>query len=95
LDAQLRLRLQIEIKRITRKLNKTTLFVTHDLDEAVALADRCAIFSARPGTIKRIVDIPLPKDRDLLRLRHDRDYVALTAQLWDEMAATITEKEER
>ena len=66
------------------------MFVTHDLDEAVALADRCAIFSARPGTIKRVVEIPLPRERDLLRLRHDPQYVALTAQLWDEMAPAIT-----
>ena len=90
LDAQLRLRLQIEIRRIAQQLNKTVMFVTHDLDEAVALADRCAIFSARPGTIKRVVDIPLPRERDLLRLRHDHAYVALTAQLWDEMAPAIT-----
>ncbi len=89
LDAQLRLHLQIELRRIARTLNKTTLFVTHDLDEAVALADRCAIFTARPGTIKRVIDIPLPAERNLLRLRHDKDYVALTAQLWDEMAPVI------
>jgi NitT/TauT family transport system ATP-binding protein len=94
LDAQLRLRLQIEIRLIARKLNKTTLFVTHDLDEAVALADRCAIFTARPGTIKRIVNIPLPSDRDLLRLRHDRNYMTLTAELWDEMAPVITGQRE-
>lgn len=89
LDAQLRLRLQIELRRIARTLRKTVLFVTHDLDEAVALADRCAIFTPRPGTIRKVIDIPLPPDRNLLRLRHDKDYVALTAQLWDEMAPVI------
>jgi NitT/TauT family transport system ATP-binding protein len=94
LDAQLRLRLQIEIRHIARKLKKTILFVTHDLDEAVALADRCAIFTARPGTIKNIIDIPLPADRDLLRLRHDRAYMRVTAELWDEMAPAIIGKPE-
>lgn len=93
LDAQLRLKMQIEVRRIARQLNKTILFVTHDLDEAVSLADRCAIFTARPGSIREIIDIPLSRDRDLLRLRHDPTYVALTARLWDEMAPSIHAEE--
>ena len=86
LDAQLRLYMQMELRRIVRALGKTTLFVTHDLDEAVALADRCAIFSPRPGTIKRVFSIPLPADRQISRLRHDPAYMAITASLWDELA---------
>lgn len=93
LDAQLRLKMQIEIRRIATQLNKTILFVTHDLDEAVALADRCAIFTSRPGTIREILEIPLPRDRNLFQLRHDRQYVALTARLWDEMAPSIAAEE--
>ena len=89
LDAQLRLLMQVEIRRLALALNKTVLFVTHDLDEAVALADRCAVFTARPGTIQKIVTVPLPRDRDLLRLRRDRGYMALTAELWDLMAPQI------
>jgi NitT/TauT family transport system ATP-binding protein len=83
LDAQLRLNMQIELLRLSRQLNKTVLFVTHDLDEAAALCDRCVVFSGRPGTIRAVLDSPLPRDRDLLRLRHDGRYVALAAQLWD------------
>jgi NitT/TauT family transport system ATP-binding protein len=94
LDAQLRLRMQIELRRIAQKLNKTILFVTHDLDEAVALADRCAIFSGRPGTIREILPVPLPRDRDLTRLRHDAQFVGLTARLWDEMAPALEAAEE-
>jgi len=89
LDAQLRLRMQIELRRIAQKFNKSILFVTHDLDEAVALADRCVVFSGRPGTIREVIDIPLHRDRDLLRLRHDSGYVEITARLWDEMAPDI------
>ena len=91
LDAQLRLNMQIELLSISRRLGKTILFVTHDLDEAVALADRIAVFSPRPGTIRRIVESPLPRDRDLLRLRHDPNYVSLTAELWDMIAPTLAE----
>ncbi|HYH42487.1 MAG TPA: ABC transporter ATP-binding protein [Burkholderiales bacterium] len=91
LDAQLRLNMQIELLRITRRLSKTVLFVTHDLDEAVALADRIAVFTPRPGTIRKLVDSPLPAGRDLLRLRRDPDFVALTAELWDLIAPTLEE----
>ncbi len=93
LDAQLRLRMQMELRSIVQDLGKTVLFVTHDLDEAVALADRCAIFTRGPGTIKKVLDIPLARDRDLMRLRHDPTYVEMTAKLWDEMAPDIEMQE--
>jgi len=90
LDAQLRLNMQIELLRLSRQLNKTVLFVTHDLDEAAALCDRCVVFSARPGTIRKVLESPLPRERDLLRLRHDRRYVELAAELWDMITPTLT-----
>lgn len=83
LDAQLRLAMQVELLSISRRLGKTILFVTHDLDEAVALGDTIAVFSPRPGTITQVIQSPLPRDRDLARLRHDSDYVGLAAELWD------------
>ncbi len=90
LDAQLRLNMQIELLQLSRRLNKSVLFVTHDLDEAAALGDRCVVFSPRPGTIKTIVKSPLPRERDLLRLRHDQQYVKLAAELWDMITPTLT-----
>lgn len=83
LDAQMRLRMQFELLSISRDLNKTVLFVTHDLDEAVALGDRIAVFSPRPGTIRQIIPSPLGHDRDLMRLRHEPAYASLCAELWD------------
>lgn len=91
LDAQLRLNMQIELLRISRSLDKTILFVTHDLDEAAALSDRIAVFSQRPGTIREIIDNPLSRDRDLLRLRHDSTYASLTAKLWDMITPALAE----
>lgn len=93
LDAQLRLGLQIQLRRLCLRLNKTVIFVTHDLDEAVALADRAVVFTKRPGTVKQVLDIDLPRDRDLMQLRHDRRYVELTAQLWDLLAPSLAEIE--
>jgi len=63
LDAQTRERLQFELLRITQATNKTVLLVTHSIDEAVLVADRIAIMTSRPGTIKSIIDVRLPRDR--------------------------------
>ncbi|MEP9365834.1 ABC transporter ATP-binding protein [Xanthobacter sp. VNH20] len=89
LDAQMRLKMQVELLSISRKLNKTVLFVTHDLDEAVGLGDRIAVFSPRPGTIRRLITSPLGHDRDLLRLRHEPAYASLCAELWDMIVPSI------
>ena len=89
LDAQLRLSLQVELLAIRARLNKTVLFVTHDLDEAVALADRCAVFSGRPGTIVDVIETGLPRERDLLELRFDKRFVELSHRLWEMMTPQL------
>lgn len=95
LDAQLRMGLQLEVLRIVRQLGKTVLFVTHDLDEAIALADRCAVFRGRPGRIAEVIDVTLPADRNPLTLRFDARYTQLTQRLWKlmapDLAATMAE----
>ena len=89
LDAQLRLGLQAELLRLVRELGKTALFVTHDLDEAIALADRCVVFQGRPGRIVEQITVDLPPDRDLLALRLLPRYVELTQRLWRRMAPEL------
>jgi NitT/TauT family transport system ATP-binding protein len=86
LDAQMRLTLQTELLRLCRKLNKTVLFVTHDVDEVIALADRCVVFAGRPGTIDHVIDVPLSGERNLVQLRSDPRYVELCASLWRRLA---------
>lgn len=61
-DAQTRITLQEELSRIAIATKKTILFITHSVDEAAFLADRCFVFSARPGRIKKIVDINIPRE---------------------------------
>ena len=89
LDAQMRLTLQVELKRLCLSLGKTVLFVTHDVDEAISLGDRCIVFGARPGTIERALDVGLPPDRDIKSLRFDPRYTAECAQLWRILAPTM------
>nr|WP_258232560.1 ABC transporter ATP-binding protein [Pseudomonas brassicacearum] len=89
LDAQLRMRMQTELFRLSRRLNKTVIFVTHDLDEAVALGDRCLIFAGRPGTVVKDVPIPLGDERNILQLRKDPRYHQLCGDLWDFMSPSL------
>ena len=63
LDAFTRLRLQEELASIVARTAATTVFVTHDVDEAVFLSDRVAVMSINPGMIKKIVDIDMPRPR--------------------------------
>jgi ABC-type nitrate/sulfonate/bicarbonate transport system ATPase subunit len=63
-DALTRIRLQEELAEIVARTSATVVFVTHDVDEAVFLADRVAVMSIRPGRIKEIVDIDIPRPRD-------------------------------
>jgi NitT/TauT family transport system ATP-binding protein len=68
-DAQTREALQVELLAICKRAEVTALFVTHDIGEAVFLADRVCIFSRRPGRIVREVRVRLPKPRDEVRLK--------------------------
>jgi NitT/TauT family transport system ATP-binding protein len=65
LDAQTREFMQAELLKILARAGKTALFVTHQIDEAIFLADRVAVFSARPARIKEIIAIDLPPQRSL------------------------------
>jgi NitT/TauT family transport system ATP-binding protein len=71
LDAMTKARLQIEVSRISQETGTTVLFVTHDIDEALLLADRVVIMSRRPGRIARILDVPVPRPRDAEFLETD------------------------
>lgn len=64
LDALTRMKLQDDILQICRETKKTIIFVTHDIEEAIYLADRVVIMDANPGQIKAILSIPLGKERD-------------------------------
>jgi len=65
LDSLTRLQMRSEIIRIWQQERKTILFVTHDVDESIQLADRIVVFTPRPGTIRDIVSVDLPHPRDL------------------------------
>ncbi|ALS25811.1 nitrate ABC transporter ATP-binding protein [Paenibacillus sp. 32O-W] len=81
LDALLRQKLQEELVRIWSHEQITFVFVTHDVEEAVYLADRIVVMTPRPGTVKEIVPVNLPRPRN----RTDADFVRLRARLLELM----------
>jgi ABC-type nitrate/sulfonate/bicarbonate transport system ATPase subunit len=70
LDSMTRLTMRSELLRIWQAKKKTILFVTHDVEESVQLADRVVVMSARPAKIQRIVDIDIPRPRDISAPRY-------------------------
>jgi len=94
LDAQTRLQLQDLLLRLWRERQETTLvFITHDLTEAIALADRCVVMSARPGRVREVVDIELPRPRDIFSIHTDPTFRNIYDRVWshlaDEMRVTV------
>ncbi|HEX3468807.1 MAG TPA: ABC transporter ATP-binding protein [Candidatus Elarobacter sp.] len=85
LDAQLRLEMQHELLRLWSGSGKTVVFVTHDLDEAIALGDRVVVLGAR-GRIARDEVIALPRPRDVVAIRRTPEFHAIEARLWEALA---------
>ena len=81
LDEQTRLLMGEWLGEVRAQARKTILFVTHSIQEAIALSDRIAVMTARPGRIKDLVAVPLPYPRDL----NAREAVELRARLWDQI----------
>lgn len=83
LDAQTREVLQAELLRIHAETGKTTLFVTHDLDEAIYLSDRVVVMAAKPGRVEQVIDIPFAHPRpELPELRGDIVFQRIRANIW-------------
>jgi NitT/TauT family transport system ATP-binding protein len=81
LDAQTREIMQTELLSIWQETRKTVVLITHQIDEAVFLADRVLVFSARPGRVRSEVKINLPRPRSL-ELKRQPQFVDLVDQIW-------------
>jgi NitT/TauT family transport system ATP-binding protein len=89
LDAQTRLSLQSMLLSIWETQRSTVLFVTHDLGEAIGLADRVVLMSARPGRIVRVDLVDIPRPRDIFFLHDQPEFRRLYDLIWNELAAQM------
>jgi len=89
LDAQTRKVLQAELVRIWQETRRTFIYVTHALEEAVLLGDRVVLFSARPGRIKEIVPLPLPRPRSITGRREAELLEYLSEQIREEVERSL------
>ena len=87
LDAQTRLQLQDMLLRLWRQRHGTTvIFITHELTEAIALADRVVVMSARPGRVRETVPVDLPRPRDIFTIQTDPAFRAIYDRIWGGLA---------
>ena len=85
LDAQTKLQLQDLLLQLCQGSQRSVVFVTHDLSEAVAVADRVVVMSSRPGRIVADVAVDLPRPRSIRALQKDHRFHELYAQLWQHL----------
>jgi NitT/TauT family transport system ATP-binding protein len=88
LDAQTREIMQTELSSIWQQTRKTVVLITHQIDEAVFLADRVIVFSARPGQVRGEIPVNLPRPR-ALELKRDPAFVALVDEIWKMIEAEV------
>lgn len=89
LDAMMRVELQDLLLKLWRELGLTILFVTHDLDEALYLAQRVILLSASPGTLADTVQVPLAYPRNQVETRSDPVYLELRERLYKAMVEQV------
>jgi NitT/TauT family transport system ATP-binding protein len=87
LDPLTREELAVELQRIHMEQEATTVFVTHSIDEAVLLADRIIVLSPRPGRVREIIEVRIPRPRTLGRTEHLAEVARCSAELHDLLMA--------
>jgi len=94
LDAQTREMMQLELLKIWNRDRKTALFITHDIKEAIYLADRVIVFTKRPGRVKTEVRVDIPRPRSL-RVKRDAKFVEYEDRVWESIQEELTAQPER
>ena len=93
IDAQTRELMQEELLRLWAEWGKTVLFVTHDLDEAVTLADRVAVLTRGPGRVRTVVPVELPRPRWEYDFRGDEKFARVRNQIWQMLREDVARQQ--
>ena len=90
LDVQTKAIMQSELLSLWEQIKPAVIFITHDLDEAVVLADRVVVMTSGPGSVKAVYDIDLPRPRGPVQeIRHDVRFLELQGQIWESLRAEV------
>jgi len=89
LDVQTRELMQEELLQLWSQSKSAVLFVTHDLDEAILLADRVAVLTTRPARVKSVHTIDLPRPRDVATLRYDEGFIEIARRISDDLREEV------
>jgi NitT/TauT family transport system ATP-binding protein len=95
LDVQTRALMEDELLALWSSLSSSVLFITHDLEEAIALADRVFVLTAGPGTLKGAYTIDLPRPRNVSEVRFDPRFVQLYQEIWQDLREEVLVSYER
>jgi NitT/TauT family transport system ATP-binding protein len=91
LDAQTKVIMQNELLKLWEELRPSVLFITHDLDEAVALSDRVVIMTTSPGAVKDVFDVDLPRPRgNVQHIRHEQRFLDIQERIWESLKDEVT-----
>jgi sulfonate transport system ATP-binding protein len=89
LDVQTRLLLQQQLLALWSATAKTIVFITHDLVEAIALADRVVVMTSRPGHVKHIASVPIPRPRRVDEIHESPEFRSTYERLWAELRPEV------
>jgi len=89
LDEQNKILLQQELLKIWEETRKTTIFITHSIDEALILGDRVIVMTSVPGRVKVTVDVKLPRPRDFSEIRSNSTFIGLYQSVWKELREEV------
>ena len=91
LDTHTKINLHAELLALWQARHQTVVFVTHDLSEAITLADRIVVMTRRPGRVKMIHEVALPRPRDVIKLRETDDYAREYSRIWHVLGEEFAE----
>ncbi|MDQ0472313.1 ABC transporter ATP-binding protein [Labrys wisconsinensis] len=89
LDVQTRVLMHEELLRLWSQAKASVVFVTHDLEEAIALADKVYVLTAGPATVKSVYPIDLPRPRVVADIRYDQRFIDYSRTIWDDLKEEV------
>jgi NitT/TauT family transport system ATP-binding protein len=95
LDVQTRTLMGNELLQLWSSTSASVVFVTHDLEEAIALADKVCVITAGPGTVKGIYTVDLPRPRNVAEIRFDPRFIELYQTIWEDLRTEVMISYER